>query len=93
MVQSMNTAPRAHELSLHDRSVLKVTAVSEVLSFDESAVSMSVGEAVLTVSGDSLSVSSLSLENGEVTVCGRIDAIVYLDGAKRKKGIGRFFGS
>ena len=89
----MNTASRAHALTLHDREVLKITSVSEVLNFDETTVSMSVGESVLTVSGDSLSVSSLSLENGEVTVCGKIDAIVYLDGAKRKKGIGRFFGT
>lgn len=89
----MNTASRAHALTLHDREVLKITAVGEVLNFDETTVSMSVGDSVLTVSGDALSVSSLSLENGEVTVCGKIDAIVYLDGAKRKKGIGRFFGT
>ena len=89
----MNTVSRTHALTLHDREVLKITSVSEVLNFDETTVSMSVGESVLTISGDSLSVSSLSLENGEVTVCGKIDAIVYLDGAKRKKGIGRFFGA
>ena len=89
----MNTSSRAHALTLHDREVLKITSVSEVLNFDETTVSMSVGESVLTISGDSLSVSSLSLENGEVTVCGKIDAIVYLDGTKRKKGIGRFFGA
>ena len=89
----MNTASREHALSLHNRGVLKITAVDEVLNFDETTVSMSVGDAVLTVSGSSLSVSSLSLENGDITVCGTIDAIVYLDGAKRKKGIGRFFGA
>ena len=89
----MNTASRTHGLTLQDREVLKITAVSEVLNFDETTVSMSVGDSVLTISGDGLSVSSLSLENGEVTVCGRIDAIVYLDGAKRKKGFGRFFGA
>lgn len=89
----MNTASRTHALTLHDREVLKISAVSEVLNFDETTVSMSVGESVLTISGDALSVSSLSLENGEVTVCGRIDAIVYMDSIKRKKGIGRFFGA
>ena len=89
----MNTDSHTHALTLHDREVLKITAVSEVLNFDETAVSMSVGDSVLNISGEDLSVSSLSLENGEVTVCGKIDAIVYLDGTKRKKGIGRFFGA
>jgi len=87
----MNTT--AHSLMLSDRKVIKITAVSEVLSFDETAVSMSVGESVLNISGSDLSVSSLSLENGEVTVCGMIDAVVYIDNTKRKKGIGRFLGT
>ncbi len=87
----MNTT--AHSLMMSDRKVIKITSVSEVLSFDETTVSMSVGESVLTVSGNGLSVSSLSLENGEVTICGIIDAVVYLDGAKRKKGLGRFLGT
>ena len=35
-----------------------------------------------------------TLENGEVTVCGSVDAIVYLDDTKsRKKGWGRLFGA
>jgi hypothetical protein len=34
------------------------------------------------------------LENGEVTLCGSIDAIVYLENTKtRKKGLGRLFGA
>ena len=82
-----------HTLSLCDRRVLRVNAVSEVLSFDENGVTMSVGELLLTVSGSDLSVSKLSLENGEVTVCGVIDAVVYMeDGKKTKKGFGRLFG-
>ena len=82
-----------HLLSISDRRVLKVNAVSEVLSFDEDGVTMSVGDLLLTVSGSGLSVSNLSLENGEVTVCGVIDAVVYMeDGKKSKKGLGRLFG-
>lgn len=89
----MNTAAPKHALSMSDRRVLKVTCVTEVLNFDEMTVSMSIGETILNISGTDLSVSSLSLEDGEVTVCGMIDAIVYLDGTKRKKGISRFFGA
>ena len=90
----MNTQTSTHSIALHDRRVLKITSVSDVLSFDETNVSMSVGELILNVSGSELSVSSLSLENGEVTVCGLVEAIVYLeDGKSRKKGWGRLFGA
>ena len=90
----MNTQPSTHVVSLLDRRVLKITGVSEVLSFDETEVSMSVGDMILDVSGSELSVSSLSLENGEVAICGLVEAIVYLDNTKsRKKGFGKLFGS
>ena len=90
----MNTQTPTHSLSLADRRVMKVTAVNEVLSFDETNVTMSLGDLLLSVGGSDLSVSSLSLENGEVTICGCVETVVYLDDAKpRKKGIGRFFGA
>ena len=90
----MNSQNVVHSLSLSDRHVLKITAVSDVINFDETNVSMAVGDTVLNVSGTELSVSSLSLENGEVVLCGSIDAIVYLENTKsRKKGLGRLFGA
>ncbi|MBE6579350.1 MAG: sporulation protein [Ruminococcaceae bacterium] len=90
----MNSQTPIHGLTLTDRRVLKITAVTEVISFDENNVSMSLGDSVLNVSGTELSVSSLSLENGEVTLLGNVDAIVYLDDLKpRKRGLGRFFGA
>ena len=90
----MNTQTPIHSLSLTDRRVLKITAVQEVLSFDETNVTRSLGDTVLSVGGADLSVSSLSLENGEITVCGCVETILYLDDSKpRKKGLGRFFGA
>ncbi len=74
-----------HSLSLDSRSSLNITAVDDVLSFDETLVSLSVGEAVLNVSGEGLSIKNLSLEDGNVTVNGKISAIVYFDDSPRKK--------
>ncbi len=80
---------KKHSLFLDSRSALNVTAVDDVVSFDESLVSLSVGETVVNISGEGLSIKNLSLENGDITVNGRIDAIVYFDETPRKK---RFFG-
>ena len=74
-----------HSLNLDSRSSLSITAVDDVLSFDETLVSLAVGETVLNVSGEGLSIKTLSLENGEVTVNGNISAIVYFDDSPRKK--------
>lgn len=81
---------KKHQITLESRALLNVTAVEEVLSFDESSVSLSLGETVLNISGEGLSVKNLSLENGEITVIGKIDAVVYFEDSPRKKRFGLF---
>ena len=83
----MNT--KTHSLVLESRNKLNLTAIDEVISFDEDTVSLAVGETVLTITGDSLAVKNLSIDCGEVTVEGNITAMVYFDNAPRKK---RLFG-
>ena len=86
----MNGKNAKHSLSLESRSCLNITAVDDVLSFDETLVSLSVGETVLNISGEGLSIKNLSLENGDITVNGNISAMVYFDDSPRKKRFGLF---
>ncbi|MBE6683289.1 MAG: sporulation protein YabP [Ruminococcaceae bacterium] len=82
---------KRHTLSLDSRSSLKITAANEVISFDETLISLSVGESVLNISGNGLSIKNLSLENGDIEIDGNITAVVYFDEDRRKKK-SRFFG-
>ena len=79
-----------HTLTLDSRSFLKVTAVDDVISFDETSVSLAIGETTLNISGDDLQIKNLSLENGEVSVSGNITAVVYFDEAPRRRKFGIF---
>lgn len=81
---------KKHYLSLTSRSELNITAVDDVLSFDETLVSVAVGGSVLNISGDSLSIKNLSLDEGNVTVSGNVNAMVYFDDAPKKKRLGLF---
>ncbi len=85
----MNT--KKHSVNSVGRELTLVTAVRDIISFDDSQISLALEEdTVLSLSGASLSLRRLSLETGEVDIAGRVDAIVYLDtGAKPKKR--RFF--
>ncbi len=76
---------KKHTLTLDTRSKLEITAVDDVVSFDETMISLSVGESTLNISGEELSIKNLSLENGEITVEGNIGAIVYFDEPLRKR--------
>lgn len=83
---------KKHSVSVSRREVTLVTAVNDIISFDDTQISLSIEEdTVLSVSGSGLTLRRLSLETGEVDISGRIDAIVYLEsGTKQKKR--RFFG-
>lgn len=79
----MNT--KKHFLSLDSRNDLNITSVDDVLSFDDSLISLAVGETVLNISGEGLSIKNLSIENGDITVNGLVSAIVYFDNTPKKK--------
>lgn len=66
-----------HKLTLNQRKNLTMTGVTEVLSFDESAVILRTGLGTLAVQGQELKLKTLSLEGGQVAVDGRISALVY----------------
>ncbi|MBR5859682.1 MAG: YabP/YqfC family sporulation protein [Clostridia bacterium] len=79
----MNT--KKHTLVLESRSALSITEVDDVISFDETLVSLQIGENILNISGEELSIKNLSLENREITVNGNISAVVYFDESPRKR--------
>lgn len=76
---------KKHTLSLDSRNTLNITAVDEVLSFDEALVSLSVNGSVLNVSGENLSVKNLSLDCGEISISGIVTAIVYFDSTPKRR--------
>ncbi len=66
-----------HDLSLKGRKALTMTGVTEVVSFDESAVVLRTGLGTLLVQGQQLQLKTLSLEGGQVAVDGSISALLY----------------
>ncbi len=66
-----------HDLTLQQRQKLTMTGVTEVVSFDESAVVLQTGLGILMVHGQGLQLKQLSPDGGQVCVDGSISALVY----------------
>lgn len=66
-----------HDLTLTGREKLTMTGVTEVVSFDETAVVLQTGLGLLMVHGQGLQLKQLSVEGGQVAVDGTINALVY----------------
>lgn len=66
-----------HKLTLNERAHLTMTGVTEVVSFDETAVVLKTSLGLLTVQGQDLKLKTLSLEGGQVAVDGDVSALIY----------------
>ena len=71
------TVTRPHRLMMQDRSVLSVSGIRDVVSFDENQILVDTEMGLLTLNGKDLHVSRLTLEKGEVDVDGTLDSLVY----------------
>ncbi len=80
-----NTA-MPHNLVLEDRRLLTLSGVSDVDSFDEETVVVFTDLGELTIRGSDLHINRLSVEVGELTVEGKISALIYSQEAAPKGG-------
>ena len=75
-----------HKLTLSGRSNLTMTGVTEVVSFDDSAVILKTELGTLVVQGRDLQLKTLSVEGGQVAVEGLVSALIYEEPRQQKGG-------
>lgn len=75
-----------HCLSMEDRKKITVTGVKDVDSFDEQNITLVTDFGELSIRGSSLHIEKLSTDSGEMSVEGKIDALVYTDELPGKNG-------
>ena len=81
-----------HKLTLDERSRLAVTGVTEVVSFDESAVVLKTVKGVLVIRGQQLHLQTLSLDGGQVAVDGTVSSMNYEELRREGGFFSRLFG-
>ncbi len=75
-----------HNCILEDRRTLSVSGVNDVDSFDEQTIIAATDSGELTIRGEKLHITRLSLEIGELQVEGNISALSYTDNAPKSTG-------
>ena len=79
--------PRPHTLTAADRKTLALTGITDVDSFDDTVIIAYTDHGGLTVRGNSLHITRLSLDNGELELEGTIGSLTYSDTGSRRKGL------
>ncbi len=75
---------KPHKVMLDKRAHAMISGVEEVVSFDDREVVLETSQGTLTVKGEGLKVSRLTVEQGEVDIGGRMDSFVYTESRGRK---------
>lgn len=81
-----------HKLTLNERKSLTMTGVTEVVSFEDTAVALRTSLGNLMVHGHGLQLKTLSLDGGQVAVEGTITALVYAEQKPSGGWLSRLFG-
>lgn len=81
-----------HTLVLQNREKLSLTGVTDVDSFDDSLITAYTEENRITITGEGLHIDRLSIEEGELSVDGKISSVAYSENIPQKSGIlGKLF--
>ncbi|MDR2515358.1 MAG: sporulation protein YabP [Christensenellaceae bacterium] len=76
---------RAHMISLDNRERASFSGVTDLESFNDEEVVMVTELGVIVLAGQELHISKLNLEDGQLVVEGRVDAVEYIDGNKPQR--------
>lgn len=78
-MENFNIGAKQHKVTMTNRQLCLITGVKDVLSFDVKEVLLETEQGMLTIKGEDLHVSRLSLDSGEVDVDGKMDSFAYSD--------------
>ena len=81
-----------HGISLAERKNIVVTGVKKIESFDNEEFLMDTTLGFLTVKGEGLEIIKLDTYQGNVSIKGKIDSLVYTDGNVQKNKEDSFLG-
>ncbi|ADU28351.1 sporulation protein YabP [Evansella cellulosilytica] len=83
-----------HQIIMRGRKTLDITGVKQVESFDNEEFLLETILGFLSIRGQHLQMKNLDVDQGKVSITGRVDDLVYLDehhGEKSKGLFGKLF--
>lgn len=79
-----NLENKKSSLMLENRSKLTLTGVAEVISFDDKTITLDTKLGTLTIRGQDLKMQKLDVQNGDVSIVGRVNSCIYTTAESKK---------
>lgn len=81
---------KVHQLTLYGREQLTMDGVTNVGSFNREEIFLQTQKGVLVIRGENLHLQQLHLEQGKLSITGKVNALKYSDESAAEKGRGIF---
>ena len=79
---------KSHSVSIDNREKMRLTGVSQVISYDERRIILITAKGGLVVGGSQLKIAKVDTKNGDAEIEGKIIALEYSE-TPREKGLFR----
>lgn len=80
---------RATDIHIYDRTKTELSGVTEVVSFSDANITLTCKFGTVSIDGEGLKVKAFDSASGNLSVTGRVDAVVYFDDGVRRRRFGR----
>ena len=85
MSENNNNCLKNHELNLKSREKMSLSGIKEIISFDESEITLKTCCGDLTIDGENIHINVLNVSIGELELVGKINGIYYSDISNNEK--------
>lgn len=75
-----------HSVIIESRKNLNISGVKDVISFDDETIQLNTAMGRITVKGEELKIIGFNTSTGELSVQGRINAVVYISDERMRDG-------
>ena len=86
MIEEKKRQIYPHSIFIENKKSISITGVLEVGSFDENGIVIYTDYGEITLKGENFHINKLSLDIGEVTVDGDINALIYTENKQSDVG-------
>ena len=75
----------SHEIKVVDRSIISLTGINKISSFDDQEFLMESNMGVILLKGEGLEIIKLDTHDGNVKIKGKLISLAYIENMKKSK--------
>ena len=75
----------SHEIKITDRSVISLSGINKISSFDDQEFLMESNMGVILLKGEGLEIVKLDTHDGNVKIKGKLISLAYIENLKKNK--------